>query len=188
MLKGKNPYIDNLLVIIYYDDNSKLIVSENKIEFDTTYFFQGIVRYYNDIGLINQNNIENVLFTTYKNLFLLLEIPYNRTNRYFLIKKIRLFMAILKSRDNLKKLSEKYSLFNFLEYYNEMIGKLNYLLSFTTENKNIKMSFIKKEIKKKEIIKNDFIKIKDYPIIFNFCNDLVTEIIDDILSNLITQH
>lgn len=95
-------------------------------------------------------------------------------------------MAILKSRDNLIKLSEKYSLFNFLDYYNEMISKLNYLLSFTTENKNIKMSFIKKEIKKEEIIKNEF--IKDYPVIFTFCNDLVTEIINDILSNLITQH
>ena len=185
MLKGKNPYIDNLLVIIYYNITSKLIITENKIEFDKTYFFQGLVRYYNDIGEINRNNIEQVLLLTYKNLFLLLEIPYNRNNKYLVIKKIRLFNSILESRKNLAKLSEKYEISNFLEYYNEMIGKLNRIISLTTENKNIKMNLQKKKIQKKEEEEKENSLIFEYDL-YNYCNKLVKDMINEIILNLIT--
>ena len=164
MLLGKNIFIDNLIIINNYDDNQKLIINNNRIEIDDRYFFQGLIRTYYDIGTINNENIEKVLFNTYINLFLIIEIPFNNLNEIFK-QKNRLFSAILNSKKNLIKLSQKYSITNFINFFDKMICNFNYIMAYIPENQNIKLSIKKKKIKKK----------KD---LYFFCNDLIYQIIN----------
>ena len=167
MLLGKNIFIDNLIIINNYDHEQKLIINNNRIEIDDRYFFQGLIRTYYDIGTTNYENIEKVLFNTYINLFLIIEIPFNNLNSSFQ-QKNRLFSTILSSKKNLIKLSEKYSISNFILFFDNMISYFTYIMAYIPENQNIKLSIKKKKIKKKNTD------------LYFFCTDLINQIINSI--------
>ena len=182
MLLGKNKFIDNLILINNYKIEDKLIIEDNSIMLDTTYF-QGIVRYYYDVGYINRKNIEKVLFNTYAYLFLLIEISCNYSDNLSYLKTNRLFTSILSSKDKLLLLSEKYNIESFNIYYQEMITKFYSIISYTNESVHVKMTIKKKKRVNKEIKeskKMDELYLTDnYSEVCKFCNDIVYKIVEE---------
>ena len=108
--KNINKYIDNLFILIKYAQNEfKITIDNEKINKDDRYL-NGIVRYIDNSGYYNRQNIQNTIKNTYYIIANVIQIPLIDKNKDLYHNKLLLYILYLDSLPGLRLICNKYNI------------------------------------------------------------------------------